>query len=113
MQFRRSWLQGINFAVSLFCFCMLFALIYRFIPDTPMAWEDVWAGSLLTSILLAIGKVCVSLYVNYAAFASGYGAASSVFVLLLSIYIGANIFIFGGAFTRAYSEHYGSRRARP
>ena len=77
-----AWLQGINFAASLFGFCLLFALIYRFVPDTSMAWEDVWAGALFTSILLAIGKVCVSLYVNYAAFASGYGAASSVFILV-------------------------------
>jgi membrane protein len=105
-----SWLQGINFAVSLFCFCLLFALIYRLVPDTPMMWEDVWASALVTSLLLAIGKVCVSIYVNFAAFASGYGAASSVLVVLLSIYIGANIFIFGAVFTRTYAEVYGSRR---
>ena len=105
-----SWFQGINFGVSLFSFCLLFGLIFRFVPDAPMAWEDVWGGALLTSILLAIGKACVMLYAGYATFATGYGAASSVLVLLLSIYIGANIFIFGAVFTRAYSEHYGSHR---
>lgn len=105
-----SWLQGMNFAVSLFFFCLLFALIYRFVPDTKMEWGDVWAGALMTSILLAIGKVGLSLYLSIATFASVFGAASSVIVLLFSIYVGANIFVFGGAFTRVYAELYGSRR---
>jgi len=105
-----SWLQGINFAVSLFCFCLLFGMIYRFIPDASMAWEDVWAGALVTSILLAIGKVVLSLYLTFATFASGYGAAGSILIVLFSIYIGAQIFIFGGVFTRTYAEYYGSRK---
>jgi membrane protein len=105
-----SWLQGLNFAVSLFFFCLLFGMIYRFVPDAPMEWEDVWAGALVTSILLAIGKVVLSLYLSLATFASAFGAASSLVILLFSIYVGSNIFIFGGVFTRAYAEFYGSRK---
>jgi membrane protein len=87
---------------------LLFAMIFRFLPDAKIAWKDVWAGAALTAILFVIGKFLLGLYLGSGAAGSAYGAASSLVTLLLWIFYSAQILLFGAEFTRIYAESYGS-----
>jgi membrane protein len=97
-----------------FCFdlgiiILLFAMIFRFLPDAKIAWRDVWLGSSLTAILFVIGKFVLGLYLGSGAAGSAYGAASSLITLLLWIYYSAQILLFGAEFTQVYANTYGSK----
>jgi len=100
-------LQSANFLTSLTLIGILLALCYRYLPDAKVYWRDVWPGALITAILLAIGKVGISLYLSLSGFQSLYGAASSILVLLFSIHAAAHIFIVGAVITRTWSVRYG------
>jgi membrane protein len=88
---------------------LLFALIFRYLPDAKIAWRDVWIGATLTAILFALGKSVLALYLGSGAAGSAYGAASSLITLLLWIYYSAQILLFGAEFTQVYADMYGSR----
>jgi membrane protein len=95
---------------------VLFALIYKYVPLERLAWGDVWVGGLVTAILFNIGKFAIGYYLGKSAFASVYGAAGSLLVLLLWTYYSAEIFLFGAEFTKSYSHILGTRvppTARP
>jgi membrane protein len=97
-----------------FCFdlgiiILLFAMIFRFLPDAKIAWHDVWLGSSITAILFVIGKFVLGLYLGSGAAGSAYGAASSLITLLLWIYYSAQILLFGAEFTQVYANTYGSK----
>jgi membrane protein len=91
----------LNNLLSFAIFTVLFALIYKHMPDADIPWRTVWSGALLTSFLFMIGKQLVGLYLGRSAVASTYGAAGSLVVLLLWIYYTSMIFFFGAAYTRA------------
>jgi hypothetical protein len=78
--------QALNATVSLVVVTALFAMIYKLLPDTPVAWRDVWVGALLTSFLFTLGKLAIGFYLGKASVASSYGAAGSVVILLLWVY---------------------------
>jgi membrane protein len=103
--------QALNATVSLVVVTVLFAMIYKLLPDTYVAWRDVWLGALVTSMLFTVGKVAIGYYLGKASVASSYGAAGSVVILLLWVYYSSMILYFGAEFTHVYSMHYGSRRA--
>jgi membrane protein len=103
--------QALNATVSLVVVTVLFAMIYKLLPDTYVAWRDVWLGALVTSMLFTIGKVAIGYYLGKASVASSYGAAGSVVILLLWVYYSSMILYLGAEFTHVYSMHYGSRRA--
>jgi membrane protein len=88
---------------------LLFAMIFRFLPDVKIKWRDVWVGATLTAILFAIGKFLLGLYLGSGAAGSAYGAASSLITLLLWIYYSAQILLFGAEFTQVYANSFGSR----
>jgi len=88
---------------------VLFAMIFRFLPDVKIAWRDVWIGASLTSVLFVAGKFLLGLYLGSGAAGSAYGAASSLITLLLWIYYSAQILLFGAEFTQVYTHAYGSR----
>ena len=88
---------------------LLFAMIFRYLPDAKIAWNDVWTGAALTAILFAIGKFLLGLYLSSGAAGSAYGAASSLITLLLWIFYSAQILLFGAEFTKVYADFYGSR----
>jgi membrane protein len=88
---------------------LLFAMIFRFLPDAKIGWRDVWLGSSLTAILFVIGKFVLGLYLGSGAAGSAYGAASSLITLLLWIYYSAQILLFGAEFTQVYANTYGSK----
>ncbi|HET9034661.1 MAG TPA: YihY/virulence factor BrkB family protein [Myxococcaceae bacterium] len=103
--------QALNATVSLVVITVLFAMIYKILPDTPVAWRDVWLGALVTSFLFTIGKFAIGFYLAKASVASSYGAAGSVVILLLWVYYSALILYVGAEFTHVYSMRYGSRRS--
>jgi membrane protein len=88
---------------------LLFAMIFRYLPDAKIAWRDVWVGATLTAILFAVGKFALGLYLGSGAAGSAYGAASSLITLLLWIYYAAQILLFGAEFTQVYANTYGAR----
>jgi membrane protein len=88
---------------------VLFAMIFRFLPDIKIGWRDVWVGASITGILFVVGKFILGLYLGSGAAGSAYGAASSLITLLLWIYYSAQILLFGAEFTQVYTHIYGSR----
>jgi membrane protein len=102
--------QALNATVSLVVVTALFAMIYKLLPDTPVAWRDVWLGALVTSFLFTLGKFAIGFYLGKASVASSYGAAGSVVILLVWVYYSSLILYFGAEFTHVYSMRHGSRR---
>jgi len=106
-------LSSLNFVTSLLLFAILFAAIYKVLPDRNLQWRDVAVGALMTSLLFNIGKSVIGWYIGSSAVASSYGAAGGLIVLLLWIYYSVQIFLFGAEFTKIYAHAHGSRRAAP
>lgn len=102
-------LHAANFVVSLVIVSTLFAMMFKWLPDTEIEWRDVWVGAILTAVLFEIGKVLIGFYVGRQALKSTYGAASSIVVLLIWVYYNAQLVLAGAEFTRAYAEAHGSR----
>lgn len=96
-------LSLINFATSFAILTLLFALLFRVLPDAAVRWRDVWLGSVITAVLFSLGKFLIGLYLGNSAIASSYGAAGSLVVILVWIYYSAQILLFGAEFTRLYS----------
>jgi len=105
---QEALLQLVNVLVSLAFSTALFAMIYKLMPRTPIAWHDVWTGALVTGILFEIGKFAIGLYIGKSGVSSGFGAAGSLAVLLIWVYYSAQIFLLGAEFTRAYARAHGS-----
>lgn len=101
--------EAINVVVSFAVTTLLFALIFRYVPDAQIAWRDVWVGALLTSVLFTAGKFLLGWYLGQASTTSAYGAAASLVVVLLWVYYASQILLFGAAFTRAYTIWTGAR----
>jgi membrane protein len=97
----------LNAAVSFAVITLLFALIFKYLPDAKVRWSDVWVGAIGTALLFNVGKHLLSLYLTYAGGASAYGAAGSLVVLLLWVYYSSQILLFGATFTRVYAQKYG------
>jgi membrane protein len=96
-------LEAINFVVSLAVLTALFAMLFKWFPDTPMAWADVWPGALTTALLFNVGKAAISWYIGTQGLESTYGAAASIVVLLIWVYYSAQIVLFGAELTHAYA----------
>jgi len=102
-------LQAANFTVSLALVTVLFALLYRVLPDTWVAWRDVWTGAAITALLFSLGKALIGLYLGHTTTSTPFGAAGSVVIFLLWVYYSAQIFLFGAEFSEVYAM---ARRAR-
>ncbi len=98
----------VNFLLSFGIITLLFAMIYKFLPDVRIQWSDVWIGAAITAFLFVIGNYLLGLYLSTGALGSAYGAAGSLIVLLAWIYYSAQILFFGAEFTHVYTRHYGS-----
>lgn len=103
-------LEIANFVVSFVAITLLFAMMYRILPDVRLAWRDVWLGSILTSLLFMVGKTLISLYLGRTSVASAYGAAGSLVVILLWVYYSSLIFFFGAELTRVHSRQFRTLR---
>jgi membrane protein len=111
LPFSETLLHLLNFAISLGCLFLIFAAIYKVLPDRHLTWHDTAVGAFVTALLITIGKMAIGLYIGRSGLASSYGAAGSVFASLLWIYYSAQIFLFGAEFTRAYAERHNSAAA--
>jgi len=103
----------LNTVISVGLLSLLFAAIYKVLPDRPIAWGDVLVGAVVTAVLFTIGKSLIGWYIGSSAVASTYGAAGALIVLLLWVYYSAQIFLLGAEFTKAYANRHGSRKHDP
>jgi membrane protein len=102
-------LQIINLIISIGVITVLFALIFKYLPDAEIAWRDVWLGAFVTALLFSLGKFLIGLYLGNSAVGSSFGAAGSLVLLLVWIYYSAQILFFGAEFTQVYANNYGSK----
>jgi membrane protein len=102
-------LHVVNALISFVIITGLFAAIYKIMPDVRVEWRDVMLGGAATSLLFTIGKFALGLYLGKASFASTYGAAASIVVLVIWVYYSGQIFFFGAELTRTFANHYGSQ----
>jgi membrane protein len=100
--------HALDLIVSFAFITVLFAMIYKFLPDVRIEWGDVWIGAALTSLLFTIGKFLIGLYLGSSGVSSTYGAAGSLITVLLWVYYSALIFFLGAEFTQVYASRYGS-----
>jgi len=103
------WWQVINGLISFGFSMLLFAMIYKLLPDVHIAWRDVWIGAAVTALLFTAGKYLLGLYLGWSGATSAFGAAGSLVAILLWVYYSAQIFLFGAEFTRAYANQLGSQ----
>ncbi len=104
--------QALEFITSFSAIWVLFALIFKFVPEVAIAWRDVGIGAAVTALLFTIGKLLLALYIGTAGVGSTYGAAGSLVALVVWVYYSAQIFFFGASFTRIYADRYGSHSRR-
>ncbi len=102
--------HAINILLSLAIITVLFALIYKILPNVKLKWHDVWTGAFVTALLFSIGKFLIGFYLGRASTASPYGAAGSVIVILLWLYYSAQIVYLGAEFTKVHARLHGSHR---
>jgi membrane protein len=97
--------------VSLTIATVLFAMIYKLMPSTNIAWRDVWVGAFTTAALFEVGKMLISLYIGKSGMTESFAAAGSLVVLLAWVYYAAQIFLLGAEFTKVHADENGSRMA--
>jgi membrane protein len=104
--------QIVNFFISLAIVAVLFAVIFKYVPDATIKWRDVWWGGTVTAVLFTIGKFALGLYLGKAAVGSAYGAAGSIIALVVWVYYASQIFLLGAEFTQVQARRSG-RDIRP
>jgi membrane protein len=113
LPFGKIVMMVLNFVLSFVLISVLFAAVYKVLPDRHLEWRDVIAGAALTSLLFVIGKSLIGWYIGSSAIASTYGAAGSLIVLLLWVYYSAQIFLLGAEFTKVFANRHGSKQDKP
>ena len=101
------WQVG-QMVISLGFITVLFAMIFKLLPDVKLAWRDVWVGAGATAVLFVIGEHLIAFYLTQSSrWISAYGAAGSLVVILLWVFYSSQIFLLGAEFTQVYASHYG------
>ena len=109
----RFAIYALNHAVSFLLIAVLFAAIFKVLPDRKLEWRDVAMAALATSLLFSVGKYLIAWYLGTSGVASTYGAAGALILLLLWVYYSVQILLMGAEFTKAYANARGSRRTNP
>lgn len=99
----------VNLVITFFVISVLFAIIFKVLPDVKISWRDVRSGAIFTALLFMLGQYLISLYIQYFANSSAYGAAGSIIVILTWIYYTSSILYIGAEFTQVYAEAIGSK----
>ncbi|MGB5961990.1 MAG: YihY/virulence factor BrkB family protein [Coleofasciculaceae cyanobacterium] len=99
--------QLLNFFVAFGIVTLLFAMIFKILPDAKIAWIDVWMGAAITAVLFDIGKSVLGFYLGKASFASIYGAAGSLVIILTWVFYSAQILFLGAELTQVYTKKWG------
>lgn len=105
-------LHVLNLSVSFIIITFLFAAIYKVMPDVQLQWHDVVLGGAVTSLLFAVGKLLLGIYLGKASIASSYGAFASIVILVVWVYYSGQIFFLGAEFTKTFANKYGSQPSR-
>jgi len=100
--------QVVNFVITFAVITLMFALLYKFLPDVKIGWSDVWVGAAITALLFALGQFALGLYLSFGDVGSSFGATGSLVVVLVWIYYSAQIFLLGAELTQVYTNRYGS-----
>jgi membrane protein len=101
--------QILNTLIALGVTTVLFALIFKVVPDAEVRWKDVWVGALVTSILFGIGKTLLALYIGKSSVTSAFGAAGSMVAFVIWVYYSSQVLFLGAEFTRVYAQRFGER----
>jgi membrane protein len=101
--------KGLDIIISLFVITLLFASMYKFLPDARIRWKDVWVGAFMTSVMFVIAKFLLGLYFGNSDPGSTYGAAGSIILIMLWVNYAGLILLFGAEFTKVYADAYGAR----
>jgi membrane protein len=97
-------LRIVHLILSFALTTVLFAMIFKILPDSPVAWEEVWVGAVIAALLFTLGKHLISLYIGSSNMASAYGAAGALIIVLVWVYYSAQILLLGAEFAKAYSD---------
>jgi membrane protein len=100
-------LRGADLVVGLVIITLLFALLFKVLPDVIVRWKEVWLGAFFTAVLFSVGRLLISLYLGHSTIASTYGAAGSLVALLIWIYYSCAILFYGAEFVRSYRIEHG------
>lgn len=100
--------QASDLLVSAIVITLLFAAMFKFLPDVKIKWKDLWKGAAISSVLFVTAKVLLSYYFQYSNPASSYGAAGGVVLLMIWVTYSAMVLMYGAELTRLYVIHYGS-----
>jgi membrane protein len=98
---------AINVLLPIIVSTLLFAALFKFVPDVHLSWRHLWPGAIMTAILFTLGKILIGLYLGHTSLASASGAAGSLLVVLVWVYYSAQILLFGAVFTHVYSRRKG------
>ena len=111
-----SWFPGgpvighlLELMTSFLVITLLFAMIFKILPDVKIGWNDVWVGAVVTALLFTMGKFAIGMYIGKAGIGSAYGAAGSIVILITWVYYSAQILFFGAEFTQVFAKTHGSR----
>jgi membrane protein len=111
--YMQEWvLHLVSILVSLSVISLLFAVMFKWLPDAEVDWYDVWLGAIVTAVLFEIGKTAIGFYIGKQGLDSTYGAAASIIVVLLWVYYTSQIILMGAEVTRAFAMHRGSIKRR-
>lgn len=101
-------LHALDGLITFLVIGLLFAILFKVMPDVRLLWSDVGIGAAVTSLLFSIGKLLIGLYLGKTSFGNTYGAAGSLVIVLVWVYYSAQIFFLGAEFTCVYANKYGS-----
>jgi len=108
----QEWaLHAVNAGVSLAVVSLMFAMMFKWLPDIDIAWRDVWLGATLTAALFELGKFGIAFYIGRQGLESTYGAAASIIVVLVWVYYSSQIILIGAEITHAFAITHGSKKA--
>ena len=108
LPFSDVWLRLVNITLSVVLTAVMFAMIFKLLPEARVAWSDVWIGAAVTAVLFGVGKFAITTYLGKMSVGSSYGAAGSFMVLLIWVYYSTQIMLFGACFTHIYATRFGS-----
>lgn len=106
----KSWLELADRGVSFLLIPTIISLLFWLIPRTEIRWHDVWPAAMLTALFLSLSRYLIEMYLKYSTTSEVYGAAGSLVVLLIWIYVSGLVLFYGAAFSRAWAETFGSRK---
>ena len=101
-------LHVVSTLVSFAVVTVLFAMMFKWLPDVSVGWRDVWLGAFLTALFFEVGKAAIGFYIGKQGLESTYGAAASIVVVLIWVYYTSQIILMGAEITHAYAKHQGS-----